>query len=162
MVRLWWLWWPQPARPPPQRWHQAAEHSEAPPRGCAATAPHHMARKTRFAKGFISVPPAVVADPPPTARHGSGSGWPNLYQWRKYAYGRLVVRRRLLDRNLIATITQVEICHDSVCVYSAGKSRIVHIWDLRGGRSSLKRALDRRLCLLIYGLAYGTPKGQPV
>ncbi|GJY10412.1 hypothetical protein Tco_0378597 [Tanacetum coccineum] len=33
------------------------------------------ARKTRFAKGFISVPPAVVADPPPTARHGSDSGW---------------------------------------------------------------------------------------
>ncbi|GJT23286.1 hypothetical protein Tco_0893223 [Tanacetum coccineum] len=30
MVRLWWLWWPQPAWPPPQRWHQAAEHSEAP------------------------------------------------------------------------------------------------------------------------------------
>ncbi|GKC27424.1 hypothetical protein Tco_1034718 [Tanacetum coccineum] len=46
MVRLWWLWWPQPARPPPQRWHQAAEHSEAPPRGCAATARHHMGRAT--------------------------------------------------------------------------------------------------------------------
>ncbi|GJS34627.1 hypothetical protein Tco_0533009 [Tanacetum coccineum] len=44
MVRLWWLWWPQPARPPPQRWRQAAEHSEAPPRGCAATARHHMER----------------------------------------------------------------------------------------------------------------------
>ncbi|GJV16965.1 hypothetical protein Tco_1362288 [Tanacetum coccineum] len=27
MVRL---WWPQPARPPPQRWRQAAEHREAP------------------------------------------------------------------------------------------------------------------------------------
>ncbi|GJY36839.1 hypothetical protein Tco_0422217 [Tanacetum coccineum] len=39
MVRL---WWPQPARPPPQRWRQAGEHSEAPPRGCAATARHHM------------------------------------------------------------------------------------------------------------------------
>ncbi|GKD34939.1 hypothetical protein Tco_1250448 [Tanacetum coccineum] len=25
MVRL---WWPQPARPPPQRWRQAAEHRE--------------------------------------------------------------------------------------------------------------------------------------
>ncbi|GKC60408.1 hypothetical protein Tco_1088006 [Tanacetum coccineum] len=24
------LWWPQPARPPPQRWRQAAEHREAP------------------------------------------------------------------------------------------------------------------------------------
>ncbi|GJW08391.1 hypothetical protein Tco_1570814 [Tanacetum coccineum] len=41
MVRL---WWPQSARPPPQRWHQAAEHSEAPSRGCAATARHHMVR----------------------------------------------------------------------------------------------------------------------
>ncbi|GJY35222.1 hypothetical protein Tco_0420600 [Tanacetum coccineum] len=27
MVRL---WWPQPARPPPQRWRQMAEHREAP------------------------------------------------------------------------------------------------------------------------------------
>ncbi|GKC19227.1 hypothetical protein Tco_1021377 [Tanacetum coccineum] len=32
MARLWWLWWPQPARPPPQRWRHAGEHSEAPPR----------------------------------------------------------------------------------------------------------------------------------
>ncbi|GJW93021.1 hypothetical protein Tco_0172693 [Tanacetum coccineum] len=39
MVRLWWLWWPQPARPPPQRWRQAAEHSEAPPR-VAPPQPH--------------------------------------------------------------------------------------------------------------------------
>ncbi|GJR69240.1 putative reverse transcriptase domain-containing protein [Tanacetum coccineum] len=23
MARLWWLWWPQPARPPPQRWRHA-------------------------------------------------------------------------------------------------------------------------------------------
>nr|GFA74314.1 hypothetical protein [Tanacetum cinerariifolium] len=30
MVRLWWLLWPQPARSLPQRWHQKAEHSEAP------------------------------------------------------------------------------------------------------------------------------------
>nr|GEY92843.1 hypothetical protein [Tanacetum cinerariifolium] len=30
MVRLWWLLWPQPARSPPQRWRQTAEHSEAP------------------------------------------------------------------------------------------------------------------------------------
>nr|GEZ17068.1 hypothetical protein [Tanacetum cinerariifolium] len=30
MVRLWWLLWPQPARSPPQRWRQMAEHSEAP------------------------------------------------------------------------------------------------------------------------------------
>ncbi|GJT92580.1 hypothetical protein Tco_0516226 [Tanacetum coccineum] len=28
MVRLWWLWWPQPARPPPQRWRQAADALE--------------------------------------------------------------------------------------------------------------------------------------
>ncbi|GJX89353.1 hypothetical protein Tco_0341367 [Tanacetum coccineum] len=35
MVRL---WWPQPARPPPQRWRQAAEHSEA-PRGVAPPQP---------------------------------------------------------------------------------------------------------------------------
>ncbi|GJZ57494.1 hypothetical protein Tco_0612988 [Tanacetum coccineum] len=26
------LWWPQPARPPPQRWRHAGKHSEAPPR----------------------------------------------------------------------------------------------------------------------------------
>ncbi|GJU82112.1 hypothetical protein Tco_1284477 [Tanacetum coccineum] len=38
MVRLWWLWWPQPARPPPQRWRQAAERSEA-PRGVAPPQP---------------------------------------------------------------------------------------------------------------------------
>ncbi|GJY91986.1 hypothetical protein Tco_0507768 [Tanacetum coccineum] len=35
MVRL---WWPQPARPPPQRWRQAAERSEA-PRGVAPPQP---------------------------------------------------------------------------------------------------------------------------
>nr|GEZ26509.1 hypothetical protein [Tanacetum cinerariifolium] len=29
MVRLWWLLWPQPARSPPQRWRQTAEHREA-------------------------------------------------------------------------------------------------------------------------------------
>ncbi|GJW56588.1 hypothetical protein Tco_0103319 [Tanacetum coccineum] len=38
MVRLWWLWWPQLTRPPPQRWRQAAEHSEAPPRGGSVVA----------------------------------------------------------------------------------------------------------------------------
>ncbi|GJX34152.1 hypothetical protein Tco_0245709 [Tanacetum coccineum] len=32
MARLWWLWWLQPARPPPQRWRHAGEHGEAPPR----------------------------------------------------------------------------------------------------------------------------------
>nr|GEW38459.1 hypothetical protein [Tanacetum cinerariifolium] len=30
MVQLWWLLWLQPARSPPQRWRQMAEHSEAP------------------------------------------------------------------------------------------------------------------------------------
>ncbi|GKC84339.1 hypothetical protein Tco_1140056 [Tanacetum coccineum] len=35
MVRL---WWPQPARPPPQRWRQAVERSEA-PRGVAPPQP---------------------------------------------------------------------------------------------------------------------------
>ncbi|GKD70827.1 hypothetical protein Tco_1324917 [Tanacetum coccineum] len=64
MVRL---WWPQPARPPPQRWHQAAEHSEAPPRGCAATARHHMAIDRRFLGVFSGVSSAVVADTPPIA-----------------------------------------------------------------------------------------------
>ncbi|GJZ74028.1 hypothetical protein Tco_0638174 [Tanacetum coccineum] len=39
MVRLWWLWWPQPARPPPQRWHQAAEHKVN--RGCGQPAATH-------------------------------------------------------------------------------------------------------------------------
>ncbi|GKD16316.1 hypothetical protein Tco_1205474 [Tanacetum coccineum] len=68
MVRLWWLWWPQPARPPPQWWRQAAEHSEAPPRGCTATARHHMVWLWWLYR-------LALADPPPTARHGGGSGW---------------------------------------------------------------------------------------
>ncbi|GJU89224.1 hypothetical protein Tco_1301647 [Tanacetum coccineum] len=48
MVRL---WWPQPARPPPQRWRQAGEHSEAPPRGAPHRAVHHMPRHGRLQRG---------------------------------------------------------------------------------------------------------------
>ncbi|GJY52509.1 hypothetical protein Tco_0443356 [Tanacetum coccineum] len=72
MVRLWWLWWPQPARPPPQRWRQAAEHSEAPPRGCAATARHHMPATAAAAAGKAA---AVVVVPAVVRRRGGGEGW---------------------------------------------------------------------------------------
>ncbi|GJR63156.1 hypothetical protein Tco_1505318 [Tanacetum coccineum] len=56
MVRLWWLWWPQPARPPPQRWRQAAEHRET-SRGVMPPQPDTT----------WGVSPAVAADAPPIA-----------------------------------------------------------------------------------------------
>ncbi|GJV71131.1 hypothetical protein Tco_1491126, partial [Tanacetum coccineum] len=58
MVRL---WWPQPARPPPQRWRQAAEHSEAPPEVQPPQPNDHKCYRP------------VVADPPPTPSTTVGS-----------------------------------------------------------------------------------------
>ncbi|GJX64700.1 hypothetical protein Tco_0299043 [Tanacetum coccineum] len=79
MVRL---WWPQPARPPPQRWRQAAEHSEAPPRGCAATARHHMPSTTVAAAGKAA---AVVVVPAVVRRRGGGEGWNGWRVRRRFA-----------------------------------------------------------------------------
>ncbi|GKA70149.1 hypothetical protein Tco_0776213 [Tanacetum coccineum] len=58
MVRLWWLWWPQPARPPPQRWRQAAEHREA-PRGVTPPQPDTTWQDPEVLRGFRGVSPAV-------------------------------------------------------------------------------------------------------
>ncbi|GJS92498.1 hypothetical protein Tco_0799466 [Tanacetum coccineum] len=66
MVRLWWLWWPQPARPPPQRWRQAAEHREA-PRGVTPPQPDTTWQDPEVLRGFRGASPAVVVDPPPMA-----------------------------------------------------------------------------------------------
>ncbi|GJV40137.1 hypothetical protein Tco_1418577 [Tanacetum coccineum] len=66
MVRLWWLWWPQPARPPPQRWRQAAEHREA-PRGVTPPQPDTTWQDPEVLRGFRGALPAVVVDPPPMA-----------------------------------------------------------------------------------------------
>ncbi|GKC24545.1 hypothetical protein Tco_1026695 [Tanacetum coccineum] len=71
MVRLWWLWWPQSARPPPQRWRQATEHSEAPPRGYATTARHHMPATAAATAGKVAV---VVVVPAVVRRRGGGEG----------------------------------------------------------------------------------------
>nr|GEU59016.1 retrotransposon protein, putative, unclassified [Tanacetum cinerariifolium] len=87
MVWLWWLLWPQLARSPPQRWHQTAEHSEAPlgvapPQpdttwcgcgGCTVVRP--PPRWWQEIGIFLSPTAMVVASPPPTAHHGGGSGW---------------------------------------------------------------------------------------
>ncbi|GJX48116.1 hypothetical protein Tco_0273306 [Tanacetum coccineum] len=75
MVRLWWLWWPQPARPPPQRWRQAAEHREAPRGGCIAgcggrSATHGRATAAAAA-GKVA---AVVVVPAVVRRRGGGEG----------------------------------------------------------------------------------------
>ncbi|GJX82318.1 hypothetical protein Tco_0331799 [Tanacetum coccineum] len=65
MVRL---WWPQQARPPPQRWRQAAEHRET-PRGVTPPQPD-----TTWGVSLESTA-AAANPPPPTAHHSGGNGW---------------------------------------------------------------------------------------
>ncbi|GJY64880.1 hypothetical protein Tco_0466340 [Tanacetum coccineum] len=65
MVRLWWLWWPQPARPPPQRWRQAAEHRET-PRGVMPPQPDTT---------WCGCGGCTVSGPPHLARCGGGNVW---------------------------------------------------------------------------------------
>ncbi|GKF37849.1 hypothetical protein Tco_0114607 [Tanacetum coccineum] len=61
MVRLWWLWWPQPARPPPQRWHQAAVSIARHPQGLRRHSPTPLGA-------------AVVAVPSSDRHHDGGVG----------------------------------------------------------------------------------------
>ncbi|GKC99595.1 hypothetical protein Tco_1169870, partial [Tanacetum coccineum] len=67
------------------------------------------------------------------------NGRPNLYQWQKYAYGRLVAGRRLVDCNLIETITQVEFCHDSVITLSY---RLNSLLEVIAAKISLLEDMD--------------------
>ncbi|GJV85798.1 hypothetical protein Tco_1525696 [Tanacetum coccineum] len=73
MVRLWWLWWPQPARPPPQRWRQAAEHRET-PRGVMPPQPDTT---------WCGCGGCTVVRPPPRWWFG-GAGPPHIAAlWRR-------------------------------------------------------------------------------
>nr|GEV64384.1 hypothetical protein [Tanacetum cinerariifolium] len=77
------LWWPQPARPPPQQWRQAAKHSEA-PLGVAPPQPDTTWQDPEVSRCFMGCYAIIVADPPPTAHHGDGSGGKS----RRYCGGR--------------------------------------------------------------------------
>ncbi|GJU58858.1 putative ribonuclease H-like domain-containing protein [Tanacetum coccineum] len=73
MVRLWWLWWPQQARPPPQRWRQAAEHPEGLRRH--SPTPHGAAVVAAPSGVSLESTAAAANPPPPTAHHSGGNGW---------------------------------------------------------------------------------------
>nr|GEY83881.1 hypothetical protein [Tanacetum cinerariifolium] len=78
MVRL---WWPQPARPPPQQWRQAAEHSEAPLRPI-----RHPQPTTAAAAAGKAVAAAVVA----AVAWEDGGTWSNGWRgWRSVVEIRL-------------------------------------------------------------------------
>ncbi|GKF44460.1 hypothetical protein Tco_0131012 [Tanacetum coccineum] len=87
------LWWPQSARPPPQRTAVrplVSLRGGSPTRRCRAVVyvrlwwlyipssdrHHDGGKKSKvFLEVLRSVLPAVVADPPPTARHNGSGDW---------------------------------------------------------------------------------------